>query len=59
MNKIKFKLLVIIILFSNIIFAKNILISQGGTVNFSGGETFYDDGGVAGNNSFSKKIQLN
>jgi hypothetical protein len=59
MNKIKFKLLVLIILFSNVIFAQSILISQGGTVNVSGGEIFYGDVGVAGNNSFSKSIQLN
>lgn len=29
--------------------SQNILISQGGTVNVSGGEIFYDAGGVAGN----------
>lgn len=40
MNKIKFKLLVLIILFSNVIFAQNILICQCRTVNVSGGETF-------------------
>ena len=28
--------------------SQNILISQGGTVNVSGGETFYDAGGAAG-----------
>jgi hypothetical protein len=62
MNKIKFKLLVLIILFSNVIFAQNILISQGGTVNVSGGETFYDAGGAAGNDgntSGSKTIKIN
>jgi hypothetical protein len=62
MNKIKFKLLVLIILFSNVIFAQNILISQGGTVNVSGGETFYDAGGASGNDgntSGSKSIKIN
>ena len=29
--------------------SQNVLISQGGTVNVSGGETFYDAGGAAGN----------
>jgi hypothetical protein len=55
MNKIKFKLLVLIILFSNVIFAQNILICQCRTVNVSGGETFYDAGGAAGNNSFQNQ----
>lgn len=62
MNKIKFKLLVLIILFSNVIFAQSILISQGGTVNVSGGETFYDAGGVSSNylnTSGSKSIKTN
>ena len=59
MNKIKFKLLVLIILFSNVIFAQNILISQGGTVNVSGGEIFYDAGGASGNyNNTSYTITL-
>ncbi|MQP24648.1 hypothetical protein GFJ94_06180, partial [Flavobacterium sp. LMO8] len=30
-------------------YSQNILISQGGTVNVSGGEVFYDAGGAAGN----------
>jgi hypothetical protein len=57
MNKY-FKLLfcILAIQLSN---SQNILISQGGTVNVSGGEVFYDTGGAAGNKSFSKSIQLN
>jgi len=39
--------------------AQNILISQGGTVNVSGGEFFYDAGGNDGNTSGSKTIKIN
>jgi len=60
MNKLIYTLLCIVsIQFIN---AQSILISQGGTVNVSGGEVFYDAGGAAGNDgntSGSKTIKIN
>ena len=47
MNILKFVLFAF--LFSNGVASQNILISQGGTVNVSGGEIFYDAGGAVGN----------
>jgi gliding motility-associated-like protein len=44
-----YKLLLFFTLFTSGLMSQNILISQGGTVNVSGGETFYDAGGAAGN----------
>jgi gliding motility-associated-like protein len=43
------KLVLFAFLFSNGVASQNILISQGGNVNVSGGEIFYDAGGSAGN----------
>ena len=44
-----YKSLFFIMLFTNVLVSQNVLISQGGTVNVSGGETFLDAGGTNGN----------
>ena len=44
-----YKSLLFIVLFTNGLMSQNILISQSGTVNVLGGETFLDAGGVSGN----------
>ena len=44
-----FKFLIIFTFYTSGMLSQNILISQGGTINVLGGETFLDSGGISGN----------
>ena len=47
--KNKYIICLVIFMFGITGWSQNILISQGGTINVNGGETFYDAGGASGN----------